>query len=225
VEQDWFERLTKIMSRMADGDAAALEVLYVEFGDPIRGAIRKELRRLGVAPIDRAEVDGLTLDVCAELFRRAASWDPAHGVTPWFWARMRVRKIVSASVGQFADPLPETGLAEAEPMVLPPTADAAGDDVLAALERLAAKRADVRLLHEALTRVSRPAQQEPLFEVKVQAVQGDPSPAVTVARAKELRPESVRQTCNRVLDKVRRLAVDDPYFAPLADLPLLRRAS
>ena len=37
--------------------------------------------------------------------------------------------------------------------------------------------------------------------------------------------ESVRQTYKRILDKVRRLAVDDPYFAPLADLPLLRRAS
>lgn len=225
MEQDWFGRLTEVMSRMASGEGAALEALYVEFGDPIRTVIRKELRRLAVAPIDPAEVDGLTLDVCGELFRRAGSWDPARGVTPWFWARLRVRAIVSASVGQFADPLPEAGPAEAEPIVFPPAANAADDDVLVAFERLAAKRADVRLLHEALSRVSHPAQQEILFEVKMQAGQGDPSPAVTVARAKALRPESVRQTCKRLLDKVRRLADDDPYFAPLADLPLLRRAS
>ncbi len=224
MEQDWFERLTQVMSRMAAGDGTALEALYVGFGDPIRAVVRKDLRRLGVATIDPAEVDGLTLDVCADLFRRAGSWDPAHGATPWFWARMRVRAIVSGYVGQFADPLPEAGLAEAEPVVAPPAADG-GDDVLAALERLAAKRAEVRLLHEALARVSRPAQQEVLFEVRMQAAQGDPSPAVTVARARALRPESVRQTCKRVLDKVRRLAADDPYFAPLAELPFLRRAS
>jgi hypothetical protein len=225
VEQDWFERLTGVMSRMAGGDVAALETLYVEFGDPIRVVIRKELRRLGVTAIDPAEVDGLTLDVCGELFRRAGSWNPEHDTTPWFWARLRVRAIVSAYVGQFADPLPDAGLAEAEPVVVSPPAATADDDVLAAFERLAAKRSDVRLLHEALLRVSRPAQQEILFEVKVQAGQGDPSPALTVARAKALRPESVRQTCKRVLDKVRRLADDDPYFAPLADLPFLRRAS
>jgi hypothetical protein len=225
VEQDWFERLTEVMSRMAGGDNAALEALYLGFGDPIRGMIRKELHRLGVAPIDPAEVDGLTLDVCDELRRRAGSWDPAHGVTPWFWARLRVRAIVSAYVGQFADPLPEAGLAEAEPVVTPPSADAGDDNVLAALERLAAKREDVRLLHEALTRVSRPAQQEILFEVKMQAGQGDPSPAVTVARDKALRPEAVRQTCKRLLDRVSDLAATDPYFAPLADLHLLRKAS
>jgi hypothetical protein len=70
-----------------------------------------------------------------------------------------------------------------------------------------------------------PAQQEILFEVKMQAGQGDPSPAVTVARAKALKPEAVRQTCKRLLDRVNDLAGTDPYFAPLADLHLLRRAS
>src|SRR5437899_2733357 len=83
---------------------------------------------------------------------------------------------------------------------------------------VAAERSEVRLLCEALDRVSRPAQQEVLFDVRMQAGQGDPSPAVTVGRARAVRPESVRQTCKRVLDKVRCLAVDDPYFAPLADL-------
>ena len=227
VEQGWFERLTEVMTRMAGGDAAALEALYVGFGDPIRRQVRQELARLGVTAIDPAEVDGLTLDVCTDLFRRARSWDPSHGATPWTWATRRIRALVSAHVGQFADPLPEGGLAEAELPVVPPPADADGgdDNVLSALDRLAAARSDVRLLHEALARVSRPAQQEILFEGRMQAGQGDPSPAVTVARAYALRPDAVRQTCKRVLDQVRRLAVDDPYFAPLADLPLLRRAS
>ena len=226
VEQGWFERLTEVMTRMAGGDAAALEALYVGFGEPIRRGIRRELERLGVTPIDPAELDGLTLDVCTDLFHRAGSWDPSHRAAPWTWAKLRIRALVSAHVGQFADPLPDTGLADADQPVVPPAPAGDGDgNVLSALDRLAAARSDVRLLHEALERVSRPAQQEILFEVRMQAGQGDPSPAATVARAYALRPEAVRQTCKRVLDRVSHLAATDPRFAPLADLPLLRRAS
>jgi hypothetical protein len=226
LKQDWFERLTEVMARMAAGDTAALEVLYVDFGNPIRSLIHKELRRLGVRSLDSADVDGLTLDVCTELFRRAASWDPSHGVAPWTWARLRVRAIVGAFVGQFTDPLPEGGPADADTPVAPAPAND-DENVVATFERLAALRNDLRLrlLAEALNRVSRPAQQEILFEVRMQAGQGDPSPAATVARAKALKPEAVRQTCKRLLDRVNDLAATDPYFAPLADLHLLRRAS
>ena len=227
MKQEWFERLTEVMARMAAGDTAALEELYVGFGNPIRSLIHKELRRLGVRSVVSADVDGLTLDVCTELYRRAGSWDPAHGVAPWTWARLRVRAIVCAYVGQFADPLPEGGPADdaATAVAAPPADD--DEHVAETLERLAALRNDLRLrlLAEALNRVSRPAQQEILFEVKMQAGQGDPSPAATVARAKALKPEAVRQTCKRLLDRVNDLAATDPYFAPLADLHLLRKAS
>jgi len=226
LKQEWFERLTEVMARMASGDTTALEVLYVDFGNPIRSLIHKELRRLGVRSVDSADVDGLTLDVCTELFRRAASWDPSHGVAPWTWARLRVRAIVCAYVGQFTDPLPEGGPAAADTPVAPAPAND-DENVVATLERLAALRNDLRLrlLAEALNRVSRPAQQEILFEVRMQAGQGDPSPAATVARAKALKPDAVRQTCKRLLDRVNDLAATDPYFAPLADLHLLRKAS
>ena len=227
MEQGWFEQLTDVMARMADGDTAALEVLYISFGDPIRSLIRKELRRLGVTSIDPADVDGLALDVCTDLCRRAGSWDPSHGVAPWTWAQMRVRAIVCAHVGQFTDPLPEGGPADADAPVVAPPANDDDENVVVTFERLAVLRNDLRLrlLHEALNRVSRPAQQEILFEVKMQAGQGDPSPAVTVARANALKPEAVRQTCKRLLDRVNDLAATDPYFAPLADLHLLRKAS
>ena len=227
MKQGWFEQLTDVMARMAGGDTAALEVLYISFGDPIRSLIRKELRRLGVTSIDPADVDGLTLDVCTELYRRAGSWDPSHGVAPWTWARLRVRAIVGAHVGQFTDPLPEGGPADTDAPVVAPQANDDDESAVATFERLAALRDDLRLrlLAEALNRVSRPAQQEILFEVKMQAGQGDPSPAATVARAKALKPEAVRQTCKRLLDRVNDLAATDPYFAPLADLHLLRKAS
>ena len=176
--------------------------------------------------LDAAEVDGLALDVCTELFRRAKSWDPAHNILPWTWAKLRVAAIVGRYVGQFADPLPEGGPAEAAERRRRPRRPADDDEsVLVALERLAGVRSELRLLHEALDRVSRPAQQEILFEVRMQAGQGDPSPAATVARAYALRPDAVRQTCKRLVDRVRHLADTDPYFAPLADLHLLRKAS
>jgi hypothetical protein len=226
LKQEWFERLTDVMARMAAGETAALEELYVGFGNPIRSLIHKELRRLGVRSVDSADVDGLALDVCTELFRRAASWDPSHGVAPWTWARLRVRAIVCAYVGQFTDPLPEGGPADADAGAVAPTV-VDDENVVDTFERLAALRNDLRLrlLAEALNRVARPAQQEILFEVKMQAGQGDPSPAATVARAKALKPEAVRQTCKRLLDRVNHLAATDPYFAPLADLHFLRKAS
>jgi hypothetical protein len=217
-EQGWFERLTEILAAMAHGNTDALGALYEECGDPIPGAVRKELARLGVTHVDGAEVDGLAVDVCAELFRRARAWSPEHNTLPWTWARLRVRAIVVAYVGQFTDPLPEGG-PPAAAAVAPP-AGPPDEPVPVTFGRLAAVRRDLRLLEEALHKVARPAQQQILFEVRVQATQGDPSPAVTVARAYALRPEAVRQTCKRLTDKVRRLAATDPYFAPLADRSL-----
>lgn len=225
MEQSWFERLTAIMEAMTAGNTDALALLYTEYGDPIRSVVRKELARLGVTHLDAAEIDGLALDVCTDLFRRAGAWDPSHNTLPWTWGRLRVRAIVGRHIGQFTDPLPNGGPAEAAAPVAAPATGHDDDHVLIAFDRLAGLRSELRLLHEALDRVSRPAQQEILFEVRMQASQGDPSPAVTVARAYGLRPDAVRQTCKRVVDRVRHLSDHDPYFAPLADLHLLRRAS
>jgi hypothetical protein len=116
---------------------------------------------------------------------------------------------------EFTDPLPEGGPPAAAAVA--PSSGPADEPVLVTFSRLAAVRRDLRLLEEALHKVARPAQQQILFEVRMQANQGDPSPAVTVARAYAPRPEAVRQTCKRLTDKVRRLAATDHYFALLAD--------
>src|SRR5256885_16196228 len=78
MDEGWFERLSEVMNRMAGGDTAALEALYVGFGDSIRNLIRQELRRLGVAAAHPAQVDRLVLDVCAHLFHRAGAPGPSH---------------------------------------------------------------------------------------------------------------------------------------------------
>jgi hypothetical protein len=215
------------MGRMGNGDTVALGELYAGFGDPIRSALLREFRRLGVTRVDADELDGLAVDVCTDLFARAGSWDPTFGVTPWWWARHRVAAIVGTYLGQFTDPLPEGGPAEepGPPAPPTPTADGDDDDVLATLRRLGDADPRVRLLHEALDRVSRPAQQAVLLEVRLQTDQGDPSPSVTVGRVRHLKPDTVRQTHKRVTDRVRHLVATDPYFAPLAGLAFLCRAA
>jgi hypothetical protein len=122
-------------------------------------------------------------------------------------------------VGQFTGALPDEGPAEASPASA--GRDVAGGDPVATLRALAESRPELRLLREGLDRVSGPTQQAMLLEVKVQAALGDPSPAVTVGRMSGVRPDTVRQTVKRVLDRLRRLAASDPHFAPLAGLPLL----
>lgn len=226
MDAGWFERLEALMARMAAGDKSALYVLYQDFGDCIGRALRSEFRRLGLERVEAAEIDGLTLDACIDLFGRAGSWDPTRGVTPWTWAQFRLRALVVAHVGQFADALPVDGPAEAAapPLTEGAAADADADPV-STLRSLAGSRPVLRLLQEGLDRVSPPAQQAILLEVKVQAALGDPSPAVTVGQMTGVRPDTVRQTVKRVLDRLRHLATADPYFAALADLPLLGLAS
>ncbi len=224
------------MARMAAGDGTARFELYWEYGDSIGRALRTEFRRLGVEWVDAAESDGLVLDACIDLSGRAGSWDATRGVTPWTWARFRLRALVVAHVGQFAGALPEEGPAEAAAIAWTGDAGAgpdavgtdhpgSGADPVAVLRRLAGTRPELRLLQEGLDLVSLPGQQAILLEVKVQAALGDPSPAVTVGQLTGVRPDTVRQTVKRVLDRLRRLAAADPHFAPLAGLPLLALAA
>lgn len=218
-----FSRLTALMTRMAAGDSNALFELYDEFYGAIAGAVRREFRRLGIDRPHADDVAGLVLDACVDLFERAGSWEAAHGVLPWTWARFRIRALVGASVGQFAGALPEEGPAEAAAGAgaVPAGATAREGKALALLERLAGRLDELCLLKEGLDRVSRLEQQAILLEVKLQAALGDPSPAVTVGREAGMRPDAVRQTVKRVLDRLRRLADSEPHFAPLAHLHLL----
>src|SRR5688572_29369282 len=101
VQAGWFEQLTAVMDRLAAGDRTAMEQLYLEFGDPIRGALRKEFRSLNVTRVDADDIEGLLLDVVTDLAGRAGSWDASWGVTPWRWARRQVRAIVIRHLGQF----------------------------------------------------------------------------------------------------------------------------
>lgn len=204
------------MAQLAGGDRRAACTLALEFSGPIGGAIRTHLGALGVHDVDRDELDSLVIDVCIMLADVAGAWRADGGATPWQWAFHRVRQVVSGFVGQHADDLDEGLLDLAAP------APAPGDepDVMALLDGLAGQWPLVALVREGLEAVASARDRQILLEVELQAVLGDPSPAVTVAAEWGMQPAAVRQVVSRTRRRLRGLAQGDERFAPLADLPL-----
>jgi hypothetical protein len=224
VEAAVFERVATIMAAMREGDRAAPFALYSEFGAAIAASVRRELGRRGVRAAPRGEVDGMVMDVCLELLRLSAAWQPQGGALPWVWARHRVANIVDAWVGQHASPLePHTVMRRAATDVVPSEATSSVDaDVVDMLDRLASHHPMCGLLRDALTESgTTDRDQRLLLEVGLQRSLGDRAPAATVAAQFGLRADAVRQQVKRVRDRVRRLAAHEPRYAPLADLGLL----
>jgi Sigma-70 region 2 len=221
VEQAQHQRLVVVMSRLADGDRAAVFTLYAEFGAVIAGVLRRELARLGRYGVAAEDIDGLVIDACLEVASLARSWDPARGAAPWTWAQRRLTRLASGYIGIHADPLPE-GFAGSRDDGKSTTGPSRPDpEPLSLLERLAARHPQCRLLLDALDRVSTPRNREILLEVRLQASLGDPAPAVTVGRTFGLRPDSVRQVVKRTREAIGRLAAEEPRFAALAAIPLV----
>jgi hypothetical protein len=218
VETQRFERLVEVMARMAGGDRAAVFTLYIEYGDHVAALMRREVRRLGVQHVEPDELDGLVLDGCLALFDSAGSWDPQGGALPWNWAVRRLAAIAQKWVGQHADTLDRDVVAAEQLRAL-------GDEPegLEVFERLAPCHDGCALLIEAFDhgRV-RPRDRAILLEVKLQTEAGDPSPSITVARVYGLKPDAVRQIVKRTLDRLRAVAVREPRFAGLIELPILR---
>jgi hypothetical protein len=209
-------RQAELMGRLAAGDGTAAFSLALEFSSSIGAAVRDHLAELGVHDPDREEVDELVLDVCVMLADVAGAWRADGGASPWQWAWHRVRNVVSGWVGQHADAL-DDALLEHE---APPEAPAAEEDLRLVFDRLAAILPAVALVREGLASVASARDREILLEVGVQAVLGDPSPAVTVAADRGMSPEAVRQAVSRTRRRLRHLAQEDERFAALADLPL-----
>jgi hypothetical protein len=127
-----------------------------------------------------------------------------------------VRTVVSRWVGQHADALDEA-LLDAE---APPASPGDEPDVVEVLAELAEGSETVALVRDGLDAVASPRDGAILLEFGVQAILGDPSPAVTVATLRGMTPEAVRQVVSRTRRRLRTLAEDDARFAPLAELAL-----
>ena len=214
-------RLAEVMAAVARRDPASVVRLYLEFGRELGAALRRELRRMGVDRVDADDLNGLVVDACFVLFDCGAAWDPAGGASPWRWAGHRLRAIVAAWVGQHADVLDLDALAAGAPAE-PPAVLCQGDEPeLDVLCRLARTHRRCALVLEALEQVATERDRAILLEVRGQAMAGDPSPAVTVARRHGLSDAAVRQVVRRVRGRLADLAAREPRFSPLADLAIV----
>lgn len=216
VERD--QRLQTVMAAMAAGDKGATFDLYAEFGRPIRAAVQRLLRRLGVDAVPREDLDGLVIDACLELQGCAAAWDPEGGAKPWVWAERRLLAIVSRWVGQHADALDDRD-ETVERLVVSPSGRASEPSAVDVLVRL--DDPTCVLLREALDAVASVRDRTIVLEVGLQRSLGDASPAVTIGPEVGLRPDAVRQVLRRVRVRLSALAEREPRYAPLIDLALL----
>lgn len=211
------ERLVAVMAALAAGDPSATFDLSREFSGPLAAVVRVELRRCNVVRVDDDELAGLVLDVSLALAEVAPAWDPT-GALPWHWARHRVRAVVGAWVGQFADswdPDRHAPVAAVEPWSGPEPS------MLEVLGGLADQHPAIALLAEALAEVGSARDQELLLAYVVQQQAGDPSPSVTLGLLTGRSPDAVRQAVSRVRRRLRRLVADDPRYAVLDGLALV----
>ena len=213
------ERLVDLMAAMAAGEPSATFDLSREFSGPLAAVVRVELRRRGVHRVDEDELGGLVLDVCLVLTEVAGAWDPT-GALPWHWARHRVRAVVDAWVGQFAD--------RWDPDRHAPGALDAGNawsgrepSMLEVLDGLAGQHPAIALLAEALAEIGSPRDRELLLAYVVQQQAGDPSPSITLGVLTGRSPDAVRQAVARVRRRLRHLVATDPRYAVLDGLPLV----
>lgn len=232
-QRDRRRRVAEIMASAARGEGDAVVALYMEFGGPIAAAMRRHLDDLGAHHVAADDLQGLVLDACIELCLRAGSWSPGGGALPWVWASRRLRMLASGFVGQWADELDEASASRCsraavgvddEPRWESGDADLDGqgdDDEIETLRSLAARRGDARLLCEALATIASERNQRILLAYRLQASLGDPSPAITTGRRFGMQPAAVRQVVKRTSDKLAALIVNEPRFAPLADLALV----
>lgn len=211
-------RLARLMTQMAEGNASAAFDLCLEYGHPIRTFLSRELRRQGCRRIAPDDLDGLVIDACLILYDCARGWRAEGGALPWVWARARLQNLVSSFVGQLA--LPIDDVVEKLPPATPQTSGREMSDT-EVFQRLAARHSATRLLAEALDLTLSRRDRDILLAVKVQAVLGDSSPAATIGHIHAMRGDAVRQVVHRAIERLRRLARDDPRFTSLADLALL----
>lgn len=218
MQEGQIARVAELMARMAQGDAAAAFMLYEEFGAVIRRVLRGFLVDVGTREITPADLDGLTLDAVVALLDAAPAWRPDGGAMPWTWAERKLRALVRAHVGIYAD---EFGDAHDRVADVPSATDHIDRDEIDSLKRVAADNATVRLLIQALAECCTERDAQLLLAVKAQAAAGDPSPANTVAAQRGMTPAAVRKVVSRARAALRALAESNARYAPLRDLALI----
>ena len=132
------------------------------------------------------------------LAERAGAWDPAHGTTPWGWARHQLRAMASAYIGQYG---PDLDSLELE---MDPTGPSESGDIdpIAVLDALATSDRVCRELRATLGESVRERDARVWLEFEMEQSSGNASPAVTVAEIYGVTPANVRKIVQRVRGRV-----------------------
>ncbi len=207
--------LNQMMAGMAAGDAAFLFAFVEAFGPKVRWVVRSILEGMGRHDIVRNvdELDGLTLDACDVIFRRAGGWQPG-GAAPWNWAFKAIRAEVARAIGHR---VVELGTDEDRDGEVESHGDVVFDLAVDDLAVLIGRHPRVAVLDRAIRSVGSERDQAVYWEYRIQQGKGDPSPAHTVGARFGLKPDNVRQLCRRHGKKVWSAIETDPAYAELRD--------
>ena len=202
--------LESLMARMAAGEFAALWTFHELFVGRLRSVVLRNVRSMGRHDVaaDADRIDSLATDAAVLIFRRAGGWQPG-GAKPWTWAELAIRSMIAADIGHRLVELGSDDACEGE---------VSGAEVGIAdltLEGCMSLHPSFELFAEAFRAVSSDRDQLAAWLFRTQKVNGDPSPARTVAHMHGITPANARQIHTRHFARVRQLVWADERFEPL----------
>lgn len=206
-------RLATVMARLASGDVGAMSDFYSLAEGPVRRMILHEFQSKGIW-VDHDRLQDLVGDCLVELVRLAGSWRPEGGALPWRWAQRRLVAGAFRGLGLFTDEISAGLDPEAAPIAI-------GDvrtDMGAALRSLSDRDERIALLRDALDVAVTARDAEVWLEVLSETASGGPCPAATVGEHLGLSSANVRKICQRVRERLQRLAAEDATFTSLIEL-------
>lgn len=205
--------LETLMAAMANGDLAALWEFHETYEPRLRRMVLANVRSMHRPDIasDRERIDSLTADTAVVIFDRAAGWQPG-GALPWNWASRAIRSMIAADIGHRSVELGNDDSLDGEADVAPVSAVG---DVDLTIEGFASHQlADVVFI-DAFRGVGSARDQEVAWLFRIQKVNGDPSPAHTVADEFGISAANARQIHKRHFARVHTLVWSDERFRPL----------
>ena len=209
--------LERLMAAMADGDLAALWEFHETFEVKLRAVVLANVRSMHRPDVvaDRDRIDALTADAAMIVFDRAAGWRPG-GAAPWNWAARAIRSMIAADIGHRSVELGNDDSLDGEAGAAP-AGMGGGTDLT--IEALASSHPGLAVLEEAYRSVSSERDQHAAWLFRVQKVNGDPSPAHTVADEFGISAANARQIHKRHFARVHAVVWNDERYLPLRALP------
>ncbi len=211
--------LNQMMSGMASGDLAWLWAFHETFEGRLRGVVLRHLRSMGRHDVaaDRARVAELVVDASMVIFDRASGWHRGAAM-PWNWAGLAIRSQIAAELGHRTTEFSDTDGGDMNNGEVSARPRAVVDPAVDSLTRLAERFPPVRLLRDAFESVGSLRNQQIAWLFRVQKIEGDPSPAHTVAAEFGITPVNARKIHQRHWDRVQTVVLADERYSSLRGL-------